>query len=176
VCQLCVAGGIGGSLVADLFEKNVRKTLEHVRENIPNVLVNVVGVFRVRTSEGRAIHYPSLTGDTGIADLFVDGQPVVVVHTLSLHSLSLLTVFCSDHVGIPGLPHLNLQCTCAVLGGAAGNATRTLMDNLTDQYNTRLMKIVKEYQRAAYPGFAAIWQPADLPLTTYPVQGVHGTA
>ena len=52
VCQLCAAGAIG-SLVADLFEKDVRKTLEHVRQNIPNVLVNVVGLFRVRSADGR---------------------------------------------------------------------------------------------------------------------------
>jgi len=175
VCQLCAAGAIG-NFVADQFEKDVRKTLEHVRQNIPNVLVNVVGVFRVRTSEDRAIHYPSLMGDTGIANLPIDDQPAVVVRTLSIRSLPLLTVFCSDRVGIPGIPHLNIECSCALLGGSVGNATRTLMDNLTDQYNTRLVKIVKEYQKAAYPGFAAIWQPADLPLTTFPVQGTYRTA
>jgi len=139
------------------------------------VLVNVVGVFRVRSADGRDVIFGLMRG-AGITNLPIDDQPALVVRTLSSHSLPILTIFCSDRVGIPGIPHLNLECSCALLGGSVGNTTRSLMDNLTDQYNTRLVKIVKEYQKAAYPGFAAIWQPADLPLTTFPVQGTYRTA
>ena len=35
----------------------------------------------------------------------------------------------------------------------------------------RLIKIVKDYQIARDPSFAVIWQPADLPLAQYPIQG-----
>jgi len=38
-----------------------------------------------------------------------------------------------------------------LLGGDLGKATRAAMDSLQDQYNERLIKIVKEYQVAKYP-------------------------
>ena len=37
-----------------------------------------------------------------------------------------------------------------LLGGAVGAATRALMDSLMNQYNERLVKIVKEYQQKRY--------------------------
>ena len=37
-----------------------------------------------------------------------------------------------------------------LLSGAVGNATRSAMDSLQDQYNARLIKIAKEYQTAHY--------------------------
>ncbi|KAH7103679.1 hypothetical protein BKA62DRAFT_48226 [Auriculariales sp. MPI-PUGE-AT-0066] len=135
VCQLCALGGIGDG-IANGFEKDVRATLEHVRKNIPNVLVNIAGVFQVSQI------YPLTQGKA----------------------------WCNKI--LPAIPHVNLECSCALLGGAAGNVTRSLMDDLADQYNTRLQKIVKEYQQMKYPGFAAVWQPIDLPLTTFPVEAL----
>lgn len=46
---------------------------------------------------------------------------------------------------------LKLPFQCSLLGGKIGAATREQMDKLTDQYNARLVKIVKEYQAANYP-------------------------
>lgn len=134
ICQMCI--GALTPTAADNFEEDVRLALEHVRKNIPNVLVNVVGVIPVSQIYGLTLDQP----------------------------------YCTKLA--PGLPHLNIECTCALLGGAVGNATRTLMDSLVAQYNARLVKIVKDYQRANYKSFAAVYQPAAIPLSSYPVESL----
>ncbi|KZV88552.1 hypothetical protein EXIGLDRAFT_772595 [Exidia glandulosa HHB12029] len=134
ICQMC-AGALTPT-AADSFEDDVRSALEYVRKNIPNVLVNVIGVI-----------------------------PVAQIYPLTLDQ-----PYCQKL--LPGLPHLNIECSCALLGGAVGNATRTLMNSLTDQYNERLQKIVKDYQRAGYKSFAATWQPPNIPLSSYPIEAL----
>lgn len=72
----------------------------------------------------------------------------------------------------PSLPHFNLECPCALLGGDVGKRTRNRMDDLTSQYNDRLVKIVKKYQELKYPDFAVIWQPPIVTLDRYPIEAL----
>jgi phospholipase B1 len=78
--------------------------------------------------------------------------------------------YCSKLV--PFLPHANIECSCALLGGKIGEFTRSQMDDLQTQYNERLVKIVKDYQIARDPSFAVIWQPVNLPLAQYPIEAL----
>ncbi|KZV88555.1 hypothetical protein EXIGLDRAFT_678820 [Exidia glandulosa HHB12029] len=86
-----------------------------------------------------------------------------------IYPLTLNQPYCSQLVP---LPHENIECSCALLPGAVGNATRTLMDNLQAQFDARLLKIVKDYQTKAYPDFVAIWQPLPLPLAQFPIESL----
>ncbi|KIM23897.1 hypothetical protein M408DRAFT_27493 [Serendipita vermifera MAFF 305830] len=103
------------------------------------------------------------------------GIPNTIVNLLGVfrvsdvYQLTLNQPYCSQVIPVP---HLNLECSCMLLGGAIGKATRAAMDKLQDQYNERLIKIVKEYQAAQDPKFAVMWQPANIPLGTYPVESL----
>jgi len=87
-----------------------------------------------------------------------------------IYPLTLNEPYCSKLV--PLLPHANIECTCAILSGPIGELTRRKMDDLQSQYNARLIKIVKDYQMARYPDFAVVWQPANLPLASYPIESL----
>jgi len=73
---------------------------------------------------------------------------------------------------LPLIPHLNWECSCALLGGEAGTATRKAMDDLQAQYNDRLGKIVSDYQRAHDPTFAVTYVGAEIPLGDYPIEAL----
>ncbi|EJD43613.1 hypothetical protein AURDEDRAFT_114662 [Auricularia subglabra TFB-10046 SS5] len=134
VCQLCATAILPPS--ADIFEASIRKSLEYMRAHIPNILVNIVGVF-----------------------------PSSQLYDLTLNQ--------PDHCPHSGdLPNINISCSCALLPGIAGDATRALMDSLASQYNERLLKIVQDYQKANYPAFAATWQPGNVPLAKYPIESL----
>ncbi|KAG9077985.1 hypothetical protein FS749_010062 [Ceratobasidium sp. UAMH 11750] len=137
LCQLCLAADalLGPGTQAD-FEANVRETLEHVRTNIPNTLVNLFGVFQVS----------------------------------QIYNLTLNQPYCQQL--IPGVPHYNLECTCALFGGETGEFTRSRMDKLQGQYNTALQKIVADYKKKNYNDFAVIWQPPVVPLGQYPIESL----
>ncbi|QRV92999.1 GDSL-like lipase/acylhydrolase family protein [Ceratobasidium sp. AG-Ba] len=137
LCQLCLAADalLGPGTQSD-FEGNIRETLEYVRTNIPNTLVNLVGVFQVS----------------------------------HIYNLTLNQPYCEQL--IPNVTHYNLECTCALFGGATGEFTRSRMDKLQGQYNTALQKIVADYKAKNYKDFAVIWQPPVVPLDRYPVESL----
>ncbi|EJD43634.1 hypothetical protein AURDEDRAFT_145439 [Auricularia subglabra TFB-10046 SS5] len=134
ICQFCASAltPIG----AASFEANIRATLEYVRKNIPNTVVNVVGTI-----------------------------PVSQIYPVTLNQ-----PYCSQL--IPAVPHFNIECSCALLPGLIGQTTRALMDKWAAQYDERLLKIVKDYQKANYSDFAAIWQPLNIPLASFPIQSL----
>lgn len=136
LCGMCHQAIVGfGPSSPDEFESSIRKALEAVRKNIPNTVVNVVGVFKVS----------------------------------DVYSMTLNQPYCSQLLPVP---HVNLECPCMLLGGKVGAATRALMDSLMNQYNERLIKIVKEYQTKRYSDFAVLWQPPNIPLSTFPVHAL----
>ncbi|CAE6448655.1 unnamed protein product [Rhizoctonia solani] len=59
LCQLCLAADalLGPGTQSD-FETNIRETLEYVRKNIPNTLVNLFGVFQVSQIYGLTLNEP----------------------------------------------------------------------------------------------------------------------
>ncbi|CEL59890.1 Phospholipase B1, membrane-associated OS=Mus musculus GN=Plb1 PE=2 SV=2 [Rhizoctonia solani AG-1 IB] len=59
LCQLCLAADalLGPGTQSD-FEANIRETLEYVRKNIPNTLVNLFGVFQVSQIYGLTLNEP----------------------------------------------------------------------------------------------------------------------
>ncbi|KAG8854234.1 hypothetical protein FRC20_001083 [Serendipita sp. 405] len=103
------------------------------------------------------------------------GIPNTVVNILGVfkvsdvYTMTLNQPYCSQ---ILPVPHVNIECPCMLLSGVAGNATRLLMDTLQTQYNERLVKIIRDYQQARYSDFAVLWQPANVPLSTYPVDAL----
>ncbi|KAH7103683.1 hypothetical protein BKA62DRAFT_48382 [Auriculariales sp. MPI-PUGE-AT-0066] len=100
--------------------------------------------------------------------------PNVVVNVVAnipvsqVYDLTLNEPYCTKILPV----HYNIECTCALLGGAAGEATRALMVSLQKQYDARLLKIVQDYQKANYAGFAAIYQPLNIPLADWPVESL----
>ncbi|PVF99580.1 hypothetical protein CPB86DRAFT_813744 [Serendipita vermifera] len=107
----------------------------------------------------------------GTPDSFESTNTIVnVVGVLKVSDVYIITQdeYCEV---ISGLPHLNIECECMLLPGPIGDATRSLMDKTRDQYNERLIKIVKDYQAAHYPDFAVTWQPAAFDLARYPAKG-----
>ncbi|KIM24545.1 hypothetical protein M408DRAFT_75896, partial [Serendipita vermifera MAFF 305830] len=95
---------------------------------------------------------------------------LAVFKVSDIFELTLNQPYCSKL--LPIVPHKNLECACSLLGGKIGEATRDQMDQLTNQYNERLLKIVKEYQTARYPGFAVVWQPPVVALGSYPIEAL----
>lgn len=92
-----------------------------------------------------------------------------VFRVSDVYQLTLNQPYCSQLIP---LPHWNIECSCMLASGALGNATRSAMDQLQDMYNERLIKIAKEYQTAQNPKFAVMWQPANVPLSSYPVESL----
>ncbi|KAG9005321.1 hypothetical protein FRB94_001612 [Tulasnella sp. JGI-2019a] len=140
LCQLCLAsqapkGPFPGS--ADVFEQDVMQAIEYLREHVPNVVVNMMGVFQVSQ----------------------------IYNVTRNHN-----EYCSN--GVPYIPHYSIECSCAVADGPLGAWARSEMDRLQAQYNERLLKIVKRYQKLNDPHFAILWQPANIPLAKFPIEGL----
>ncbi|KAG8803599.1 hypothetical protein FRC18_007251 [Serendipita sp. 400] len=95
---------------------------------------------------------------------------LAVFKVSDIFELTLNEPYCSKL--LPAVPHKNLECACSLLGGDIGEATRNLMDELTNQYNERLVKIATEYQKKKYPDFAVLWQPEIVHLGSYPIQAL----
>jgi phospholipase B1 len=54
---------------------------------------------------------------------------------------------------------LSLECACAFQDSAIGEKTRDIMDNLVTEYNARLLKVVRDYEKRASDGFKVILDP-----------------
>ena len=46
------------------------------------------------------------------------------------------------------------------------------MDELQEEYNNRLLKIVSDYQRAHHPTFAVTYMSAEIPFSEYPIEAL----
>ncbi|PVF99576.1 hypothetical protein CPB86DRAFT_281396 [Serendipita vermifera] len=92
-----------------------------------------------------------------------------VIKVSDVYTITLNEPYCEV---IPGIPHYNIECPCMLLPGSVGDTTRALMDKLKDQYNERLIKIVKDYQTAHYSDFAVTWQPASFEIAGFPVSAL----
>ena len=58
---------------------------------------------------------------------------------------------------LPIIPHLPLECSCALLPGPAGDYTRAKMDALSEEYDTAVHAIIKQWNEEGDPGFGARW-------------------
>jgi phospholipase B1 len=57
----------------------------------------------------------------------------------------------------PVLPHLPLECSCALLPGPAGDYTRSKMDEMGEAYDAAVLEVIREWEEEADPSFGAIW-------------------
>jgi phospholipase B1, membrane-associated len=66
---------------------------------------------------------------------------------------------------------LSLECACAFQDSKVGERTRDIMDRLVSEYNTRLIKIVADYERRNYNSFKVILDPlfAGVSLKTWTI-------
>jgi phospholipase B1 len=97
------------------YEGN-RETLEYMRTNLPNTIVNIFGV-----SKGKLSCY-----DSWFITQYMDYPIVSDIFTLTKGQS-----YCQNL----GLPHFNIECTCALLDGDVGKHTRDMMDDLMNQYS-----------------------------------------
>ncbi|KAK9766006.1 hypothetical protein K7432_005237 [Basidiobolus ranarum] len=70
---------------------------------------------------------------------------------------------------IKGLPHLNIECPCALLGGKLGEESRKDMDNRAAAFNERLYKIYQDYKSQQSDTFALTLHPLDIDLASLPI-------
>ncbi|KAK9760652.1 hypothetical protein K7432_015116 [Basidiobolus ranarum] len=70
---------------------------------------------------------------------------------------------------VMGLPHLNIECPCALLGGIIGEESRKSMDKRAAAFNQRLVKIYQDYKNQQTNTFAITLHPLDIDLSSLPI-------
>lgn len=105
----------------------------------------------------------------GVSNVLVN--VVGMLPLTEIYGLTQNQPYCQQLLG-EAIPHVNVLCSCMLLGGFLGELTRAGMDILISQYNTRLQNIVRDYQTLGDPQFAVTWQPVNAPLSTYPIQAL----
>ncbi|EIW72937.1 hypothetical protein TREMEDRAFT_15851, partial [Tremella mesenterica DSM 1558] len=74
---------------------------------------------------------------------------------------------------LPAIPHLPVECSCALLPGPAGDYTRQRMDELGEAYDTAVLEVIREWEQEDDPTFAAIWQPGSaIDLEHWPIEAL----
>lgn len=58
---------------------------------------------------------------------------------------------------LPPLPHLPVECSCAMLPGPFGDWTRRKMDALAAEYDKAVLQLVREWNAHHNPTFAVVW-------------------
>ncbi|CAG8511946.1 324_t:CDS:2 [Funneliformis mosseae] len=64
------------------------------------------------------------------------------------------------------------ECSCAYLPGALGDLNRKKMDETAMEYNKAIQNVVNYYASKHSDSFAVMYQPFDLDLLTFPVDGL----
>ncbi|WVW81292.1 hypothetical protein I302_103283 [Kwoniella bestiolae CBS 10118] len=119
------------------FAKGIKKAVNELRKHAPNMIVNIIGMFRVS----------------------------------DIYELTLKDPYCQPpHLPIP---HLALECSCALIPGPVGDYTRQKMDELGEAYDQAVWEVIKEWEEEDDPSFAAIWQPGtSVDLANYPIEAL----
>ncbi|WVQ72265.1 hypothetical protein IAR50_001814 [Cryptococcus sp. DSM 104548] len=90
----------------------------------------------------------------------------------SLYRLTLKTPYCQPPL-LPHIPHLPLECGCAMIPGPAGDWTRRKMDELGEDYDEAVLELVREWEQEGDEGFGVIWQPGSaIDLENYPIKAL----
>ncbi|WVQ64327.1 uncharacterized protein L199_002489 [Kwoniella botswanensis] len=119
------------------FAMDIKKAVNELRKHVPNMIVNIIGLFRVS----------------------------------DIYKLTLKDPYCQPpHLPIP---HLALECSCALIPGPVGDYTRQKMDELGQAYDQAVWDVIREWEEEADPSFAAIWQPGtSVDLANYPIEAL----
>ncbi|CDZ96206.1 Phospholipase [Phaffia rhodozyma] len=163
LCALCSSPGIAitpGS--PDLFELNVRQTLEIVRKFIPGVMINIGQnflVFIFITSQSREdrrliLNNINITRKTSVGVLDVSK-----IHELSDNGQD---PYCAEAIELN-----EFKCSCALRQGKIGELTRSRMKFLQERYNERLVRIVEYYQGLQDPMLYALCSPPNKSPITF---------
>ncbi|CAI2164337.1 9657_t:CDS:2 [Funneliformis geosporum] len=64
------------------------------------------------------------------------------------------------------------ECSCAYMPGALGDLNRKKMDETAMEYNKAIQNVVNYYASKHSDSFAVMYQPFDLDLLTFPVDGL----
>lgn len=75
-----------------------------------------------------------------------------------IYEKTLLDPYCSP---LP-IPHISIECSCALTPGPVGDATRRAMDSLAEKYDTALKGLVSEWNGEEDPKFAVAYQPGSV--------------
>ncbi|KAK6904726.1 hypothetical protein I203_105542 [Kwoniella mangroviensis CBS 8507] len=88
-----------------------------------------------------------------------------------IYNLTLKDPYCQPpHLPIP---HLALECSCALIPGPVGDYTRQKMDELGQAYDQAVWDVIREWEEEDDPSFAAIWQPGtSVDLASYPIEAL----
>nr|XP_018266174.1 uncharacterized protein I303_00143 [Kwoniella dejecticola CBS 10117]OBR88332.1 hypothetical protein I303_00143 [Kwoniella dejecticola CBS 10117] len=96
---------------------------------------------------------------------------VGLLRVSDIYELTLKDPYCRTP-GLP-LPHLALECSCALLPGPAGDYTRQRMDEQGKAYDEAVLEVIREWEEEDDPSFGAIWQPGTaVDLKNYPIEAL----
>ncbi|WVN88522.1 uncharacterized protein L203_103733 [Cryptococcus depauperatus CBS 7841] len=139
ICAFCMSSNVTGYSFhgsSKQFARDIRKAVNLLRAHVPNIIVNIIGLFRVS----------------------------------SIYELTRKDPYCQPPHIPPTIPHLPLECNCALLPGLVGDWTRKRMDELAEAYDEAVLEVVREWEREEDPTFGAIWQPGTVvDLANYPI-------
>ncbi|TYJ57438.1 hypothetical protein B9479_001754 [Cryptococcus floricola] len=97
---------------------------------------------------------------------------VGLLRVSSLYRLTLKSPYCQPPL-LPHIPHLPLECGCAMIPGPAGDWTRRKMDELGEEYDEAVLELVREWEQEGDDGFGVIWQPGSaIDLESYPIKAL----
>ncbi|WVQ82911.1 hypothetical protein IAT38_005047 [Cryptococcus sp. DSM 104549] len=137
ICSFCLSPNVTGlpfSGSPQNFAKDIKHAVNLLREHVPNIIVNIIGLFRVS----------------------------------AIYHLTLKDPYCQPPL-LP-VPHLPLECSCALLPGPAGDWTRARMDELGEAYDKEVLEVVREWEEEDAEGFGVVWQPGTaVDLANYPI-------
>ncbi|KAL7419380.1 hypothetical protein Q5752_006218 [Cryptotrichosporon argae] len=89
----------------------------------------------------------------------------------ALYKLTLTDPYCSGP--LRPVPHLPLECSCALLPGPAGDYTRARMDDLGDAYDAAVLTLVRAWNAERDPHFGVVWQPGQfVDLANWPIEAL----
>ncbi|ORX35013.1 hypothetical protein BD324DRAFT_112149 [Kockovaella imperatae] len=91
----------------------------------------------------------------------------------SLYALTLKNPYCKSIFLPPALPHLPLECNCALLPGPVGDYTRRRMDDMSEAYDSAVLQVIKDWQQESDREFGVMWQPGSfIDLESWPIEAL----
>ncbi|ODO09998.1 hypothetical protein I350_02222 [Cryptococcus amylolentus CBS 6273] len=90
----------------------------------------------------------------------------------AVYNLTLTNSYCQPAI-LSDVPHLPLECACALTPGPIGDVTRQRMDSTGEAYDNAVLEIVKAWEAEDDDGFGVMWQPGSLiDLENYPIEAL----
>ncbi|ORY26517.1 hypothetical protein BCR39DRAFT_560553 [Naematelia encephala] len=142
ICAFCLTPNITAFPLVGTpqdFARGIKEAVELLRDQLPKLIVNIIGVL-----------------------------PVSAIYDLTLED-----PYCQGPLQPPIIPHLPLECSCALLPGPLGEVTRRKMDLLGDEYDRAVLGMIKDWEEEGDPTFGAIWQPGSaIDLANWPIEAL----